>query len=305
MRMNKRTSHNSNVVKLKQAFLVGIAAVFIFLAVLTFLSWTTIASTTAAQLILIIMGATMAIGYMHIALFSPNAATVPTLYMSMLNVLVSLLIWSTGLLQSPFIILYVILIILSVESFSYRYGLLQSVIALAGFTFLYGATIERIIPYQSLLAISSIDILIQPVSVTMVYVSLYTLLLLFSIFVASKANIIYLHQSKKDELNMTYQEKIIAEMPIGVVVVDGSLNILGMNPAGQEQFPIKKTGDPLTRYLSLGSQASKTLKQLSKNNQTKVFNWETHTGAVSPVMISVRTVGDSQAGDYIVFLLEP
>lgn len=290
--------------RLKIVFRLGIIATILFFVLLFSLSLSTGIDTLYAQLVVLAMGFVMVIGYVSLSRNSEKEPRSPLIFFFLLNILSSTLIWATGILNSPFIILYVILIIVTSQLYNYKQALAQTCVALIGFIAVYGATTNLIIPYYSLLPDTDISLLYQPTIVIFVYGLLYTILLFFTAFSSSSARTV-LFRSQQSAIDTTYQEKIIQDMPIGVLIIDHDLSILGNNPAAAILFPFAGAPSPLIKYLSLGKiRPYQTLHRLAKSGETKKLTWNVDTGEVIPVTISVRLLPGAKSKDesFIVFL---
>jgi hypothetical protein len=299
--------HQTHIRKrLKIIHLFGIGAVLCFFILLSFLGKNANLNTETTQYILIFMAILMAISYLTLLLHtSDKIPTGPAVMFVGLNILNSALVWSTGILESPFIIFYAILIIMSSQLYKYRLGLLQAVIALLGFVSVYGATSTRVIPYSNILLYSDISILYQPPSIILVYGSLYAVLFIFAVFASSSARTVLFREHEKTDIDMTYQEKIIQELPIGILIVDWDLNILGTNPASDIHFPIDSLGSSLTEHLSIMRAKPKVeLIRMSKTCEEKQLMWKKDDEEVIPVKVSVRLMeGEKKEnGTFIIFL---
>ena len=129
------------------------------------------------------MAILIALSYLTLLLHSSDKIPSGPAFMFVgLNILNSALVWSTGILESPFIIFYAILIIISAQLYKYRLGLLQVIIALLGFVGVYGATSARAIPYSNILLYLDISLLYQPPAIILLYGSLYAILFVFAVF---------------------------------------------------------------------------------------------------------------------------
>ncbi len=290
--------------RLKIIQLVGMSAMVIFFVVIFFVGHVTLLNTLPAQLMLLLMAVMLAVGYGSLLGESNNEPKAPLAIFFLLNFSTSILIWSTGLLYSPFIILYAILIIATTQLYHYGYGLLQTVLALAGLIAVYGMTVYRILPYQSLLPDSDISILYQPTAVILLYGLLYASLLFFAVFASSSARMMLFRPMKKLDLDTTFQEKIIQEMPTSVIVTDADLSILGYNPAASVRFPCQN-GHPLTEYLQLPeAKLKELLEALSGNGKDQELSWKLDTGEKMQVTIEVHVLkGEKkETNTYIIFL---
>lgn len=289
--------------QLKKIHAISIALMVVFFVLLVALSIQTDVDTTVSQIIVLGMGVTLAVGYLTLLPDSEKEPHIPLILFFVLNVLTSALVWSTGLLFSPFIILYVVLTIVTTQLYHYWYGLAQIILAVLGFIFVYGATTNGLLELHSLLPNTPIDLFYQPSEIILTYGGLYAVLLLFTALSSSSARTL-LFRPHKATVDSTYQEKIIADMPIGVLIVDNDLNILGSNPAAEITFPFGEAPAFLGDYLSLPKvRPTKTLLALSKSGEEKHLTWNLDSGEVTPVTITVRTIGQKAKNrNFIIFL---
>jgi len=299
--------HQTHIKKrLKIIHLFGIGAVLCFFVLLSFLGSSTNINTEPTQYILIFMAIIIALSYLTLILHSSDKVPIgPAFMFVVLNILNSALVWSTGILESPFIIFYAILIIISSQLYKYRLGLLQAVISLLGFVLVFGATSTRVIPYSNILLYSDISLLYQPPTIILVYGSLYAILFIFAVFSSSSARTVLFREHDKTEIDMTYQEKIIQELPIGILIVDWDLNILGTNPASDIHFPIDSLGSSLTKHLSLMKAKPRVeLVRMAKTCEEKQLMWRKDDDEQVPIKISVRLMEGKKKKDstFIIFL---
>ncbi len=263
--------------------------------------------TLLAELIVLAMAVLLALGYLPLIPASDKEPTLPLIVLFLLNLLCTALIWATGLLYSPFIILYVIIIIITTQIYRYTAGILQTLTAIVGFIFIYGATIERILPFYTLLPNSEVGVLYQPSTVIIIYGLLYSMLMLFTVFSSSSARMMLYRPIKKVDMDVTYQEKIIQDMPLGVMIVDSDLSILGANPAATIQFPFSGPPADLTKYLSLTKLDPKhALHSLTKSGAVKKLTWKMDTGEIVPLAISARELpGEKHKDASFILFLQP
>lgn len=293
--------------RLKIIHLFGIGAILSFFALIFLLDQNTKINTEYTQYILIFMAILTAISYLFLLLYnSEKIPSGPGILFILLNILNSALVWSTGVLESPFIIFYAIIIIISAQIYRYWLGLLQAIIALLGFVFVYGATTTRILPYTTILQYSDISLLYQPPIVILVYGSLYAILFLFAVFASSNARTILFQSKDKGEIDMTYQEKIIQELPIGIMVVDSNLNVLGTNPASDINFPLDNLGSQITEHLSIIKIKPKhELEQMAKTCEEKQLMWKKDNGEIIPVKVSVRLMpGEKRKNETFILFID-
>jgi len=208
-------------------------------------------------------------------------------------------------LHSPFIILYVILIIVSTQLYSYKYGLLHIVLAGLGYITIYGATVNHILPFKSILPYGGINILFQPTSVILLYGLLYVVLLVFTVLSSTSARMMLYRPYQKVDLDTTYQEKIIQDMPLGVLIVDNDFNILGQNPWASVHFPVHELPSSLGKYLLMPKKKLEAeCKALVKSLKESTAQWRGETGEVEPITVSMRELAGTKKENstYIVFI---
>ncbi|MFH1286325.1 MAG: hypothetical protein ABII02_01055 [Candidatus Magasanikbacteria bacterium] len=293
--------------RLKAIHLAAILAFLVFFCLLFLLGINSQANTYHAQLILLGMSAVVLFGYLSLSLMPPEREkfTVQLFAFYALSILTSMLVWATGLLYSPFITLYVIIIIISTQLYGYVHGLFQTLLASAGFVFTYGLVVNHFTPYHSILVDAKISLVYQPEYVIMIYGILYVLLFAFTVLASSSARILLFRAKDRSELNSTYQEKIIQEMPMAVVVTDSLWNILGVNPAAEMAFSYNRAKPFLGYYVGQTNQKlSALVKALVRSSGGKVFTWKDATGGKTQVSMSARIVPAEKKNDqtYIFFV---
>jgi len=292
--------------RLKIIHLFSIFSLIGFFLLFFLLNKNTNLDTITTQYIIILMAILTALSYLTISFHSTDKIpTGPAFLFIALNILNSCLVWSTGIFNSPFIILYAILIITGSQIYHYKFGLLQTVLALIGFVFVYGATSARILPYSSILLYSDISILYQPPLIILTYGLFYSILFVFAVFASSSARVVLFQAQEKSAINTTYQEKIIQELPSGVMILDWELNILSANPAANYNFPIENLGAKITKYLSLNkTKPQQQILNMSNTCEEKQLMWTKDDGEVIPVKISVRIIKSKKKIDsnFILFL---
>ena len=275
--------------RLKTVHTTGISIMIMFFLVLLILDAFTETRTLYAQLILLAMAIFLALSYLTLLIPKKHEPATPLFTFFILNICTTALVWATGILQSPFILLYCVLIMVTSELYHYRYGLLQTVLALLEVVIIYGATTNGILPFQPLLPYTNAGILFQPTLVILMYGLLYAILLLYTSLSSSSARMVLYRSYNKLDLDITYQEKIIQDMPLGILVVDHGLTILGANPMAMIKFPFKGTAMPLTNYLSLSKTSPlRELKRLANSGEEKQLIWKTDTGEATPATVSIR-----------------
>ncbi|HYE59915.1 MAG TPA: hypothetical protein VEA18_01905 [Candidatus Kapabacteria bacterium] len=289
--------------RLKHIHLSGVCIMITFFILLFYLAQETGLPMLYPELLLLGMAVLITLSY--ISLLSPHEKepATPLLVFFLLNVCTTGLVWLTGVLHSPFIILYVILIIITSQLYHYRFGLVQTLLAFGGFVAVFGATTHRILPYYSLLPNTDVSILLQPPSVIFVYGLLYATLFLFTVLSSSNARTLLFRPMRKFDIDSTYQEKIIHDMPLGVLIVDEHLTILGNNPVAASQFPTK-IPSKLDEHIHLHGDIKRSLDHLAKTGKGKDITWQMDTGKKVPVHMSVTMMKGKKKGSssYIVFV---
>ncbi|KKP59520.1 MAG: hypothetical protein UR53_C0001G0020 [Candidatus Magasanikbacteria bacterium GW2011_GWC2_34_16] len=292
--------------RLKIIHLFGIAIMVGFFGLLFFLNISTTLNTVVVQYLILFMALLISISYLALLLNNTEKIPLgPAWLFVVLNILNSFLVWATGILGSPFIIFYVIIIIISTQLYRYNLGLLQMLISFLGFVIVYTGTLMRIFPYSTILLHSNIGDLYQPPAVVFVYGVIYMALFLYAVFSSSNARTVLFRDCDDPKIDITYQEKIIQELPIGIMVVDWDLNILGANPAASINFPISGTLNKLTDYLSISKLNSRnTILKLVKTCENKQLTWRQSNGEVVPVIVSARLMAAEQKSNstFVLFL---
>ncbi len=302
--------HQHVVKRLKAIHIIAIIVMMLFFGVLFYLGMNTSVHTLPAQLIILSMATLIALDYL--ALLSNKGTKVPhtPLYLFIgLNIFTTALVWATGILHSPFIILYVVLIIITTQLYSYTYGLLQTLLSLTGFVLVYGATTSRIIPYQTLLPYESVNLLFQPTAIVLTYGLLYAILFLFTVMSSSSARIMVFKPHKRSDLDTTYQEKIIQDMPLGVFILDSDLHILGSNAKAEIDFPYGGTAPTLAQYLTVPKRVShkELIRGLAKTTESRELAWKLDTGQTKRALVSARILkgeGRSEKTNTIIVFLQ-
>jgi len=285
----------------------GIAAFVAFFFLLLLLGTQTDVETLPAQMTILVMAAITALSYLSVIVSSKNISSIPLFAFFLLSAATSILIWQTGVLQSPFIILYIILIIITSQLYDYKYGLLQTVTALLGFVFVYSATTFRLLPFLPLVPDSNAYFLYQPPVIVFVYGMLYAILFTFTVLSSSSARVVLFRPSQKNELDTTYQERIINSMPLPVMVLDADMTPLGSNPAAAAVFPVKTARPSLDKHLSLSKSKLKNLcDDLAASRKTKDMEWKEDTGDVVAFTLSVHLQeGKTKSANTYILFLEP
>lgn len=290
--------------RLKEIHLGGIIVMLLFFSLIFYLGEQTAIPLTYAQIILLVMAGLITASYITLLPDSEKEPFFPLVLLFFLNLLASALIWSTGIFHSPFVVLYIILIIITAQLYGYTWGLLQALVALFGFVTIYGITSAAIVPYYSLLPFADRSILFQQPAVILVHGLLYAFLFLFTVVSSSRAQITLFRPLKKIDIDTTYQEKIILEMPLAVLIVDNNLTILAQNPAAANHFPVR-LGGQLFQYLSVSEKdAQDILKKLAASGEKREVTWKTESGKRVQANISAHLLkGHTQeAGTYVLFL---
>jgi hypothetical protein len=262
--------------------------------------------TLYAEIVLLCMAGVMGLSYFSLLFSSERISPVPLIIFLILNILTTVLVWMSGILESPFIILHVFLIIVSTQLYHYMYGLIQALLAFAGYIFVYGAATNHLIPYMSLLPDSSQAVLFQSPTVILIYGLLYVLLMFFTVFATSSARMMLYRPVQKVNIDTTYQEKIIQDMPMGIIVVDSDMTILGTNPWMNVHCPIAELPAQLGTYLSIEKKTDlkKIVDKLSDSLKEVSGHWHSETGDNTNLTISARLVGShkDKYNTYVLFV---
>ncbi len=187
--------------RLKAVQLGGIFFMVSIFVILFIIGRITGLTTLPAQLITLTMAFFISLGYFSALPQSSEEPKTPLVILYIINILTAGLIWATGIFQSPFILLYPVIIIITAQLYSYRHGLVHAVLAIIGFVFVYGATIENILPFLPILPRASIDSLYQPPLNIILYGFIYLALFLFTLYSSSSARAILYKPSKKMTCN--------------------------------------------------------------------------------------------------------
>lgn len=304
--MENKLLHQHIVHRIKIILLAGIATFVLLFGLMYILDELVHIETLYAQITLLVMAAITIFTYIAILPASDKLSIVPAISFVVLNLLTTVLVWQTGILQSPFIVLYVILVIIGTQLYRYVYGLVHIVLALAGYLLVFGAVTQQVLPFMTLLPYSGVHILFQPLPVIIIYGLLYVILLVFTVMSSSNARMMLYRPQPKLDMDTTYQEKIIQDMPVGVLVVDANLTILGTNPWVNVHFPISSLSTSLHDYLSFEKvkDIHARIISLAHNLEDTSAQWRTETGEVNHVTVSVRSLGAKKDANttFIVFI---
>jgi len=291
--------------KIKIIHWFGIGVFLVFFGLLFFLQSAFQIDTLLAQYILLVMAGVLAFSYLALLFSKDGAPKISLFIFYTLAILTTILVWSTGMFQSPFIILYVILIIIISQLYGYKYALALVVLAVWGLVFMYGLSASGLLQEYSLLYYKDTSLLYQPSLVVMMYAVLYSLLFIFTVFSSSSAHVLLFRQTQNSELSSTMHEKIVQEVPIGVLIVDNNFVILGGNPAAKIDFSFSKPATLLTTNLKISKkQLKKDFKVLSTKCDRREFVWSMSTGGTKVINLSVRILAGKNEEDliYILFL---
>ena len=283
----------------------GIGVFLIFFGLLFFLQSAFQINTLTAQYILLIMAGVLALSYISLIFTDKGISRISLFIFYTLSLLTTVLVWATGMFQSPFIILYVILIIVTSQLYGYKYSLSLVVLSIWGLVFMYALISSGLLPEYSLLYYKDIGLLYQPFLVVMIYAILYSLLFLFTVFSSSSAHVLLFRPNDSNELSSTMHEKIVQELPIGILIVDSDLIILGGNSAAKIDFSFLKSSTPLTKNLKISKrQLKKDFKEMSKDCNRRELVWSLSDGQTKVINISVRILAGKNQEDsiYILFL---
>jgi len=305
--MLSHLQHQYVVERLKIVHLSGITVMMVFFLLMFFLERFADVHTLTTQFILLFMAVVLALSYGSLLFRTNKIPVLPLLFFYILNILTSILVWATGSIESPFSMLYIILIIITSQLYHYRHGILQTLLAFAGFVFVYSATSYNLLAPHSIIPDENI-IVYNHTATVFVYGILYAAIFLFTLFSSSSARVVLFREHNRKDMDSTFQEKIIETMPIGVLIVDGELNILGGNPTANINFPTQPSSNKLVNYLSLPKLNPKSsLTSLGKSGEERQLTWKLDTGEIRPVTISVQIHKSSKKSDtsFILFLREP
>ncbi len=303
--MDNSLIHHHIKERLKIVFLVSIASFIVLFVLVFFLGKHTEVDTFYTEIFLLAMSAIAMLTYIALIVPSAKVTSVPIFTFIFLNILTSVLVWSTGILQSPFVILHVIIIIVGTQLYRYTYGLLQVLLAFVGYVVIYGSVTHGILPFLSLLPYSGVSILFQPPMVIIIYGLLYAMLLLFTVMSSSNARMMIYRPENRVSMDVTYQERIIQDMPIGVLVVDSSLTILGNNPWSEYHFFVDRLPAELKEYLYTNKKDLKReLYSLAKSTKNLNVTWKSNAGEKIKATISARLMrGEKKSSDtFVIFI---
>ncbi len=280
--------HEHVIKRLRIVHAGGLAVVTLFFLLFFLLSTYKGMDTAMIQMILLVMGMVLGLGYISVIVSRREIPKSPLLFFFILNILTTILVWSTGTFHSPFIGIYIILILVTSQLYRYVYGLIQTVVAFFGLIFVYIATTNLLLPYHSLSPTDDVSALYQPTFLVILYGLIYGLLFLLTVLSSSSARVVLFRPAKRSDMDSTYQEHIIQTMPLGIFLVDNHLRILGNNPAAAIQFPTNNMSNKLTDYLSLAKMnPQNTLQKLAKTKEERQLLWKLDTGELRPITISV------------------
>lgn len=286
--MEINTQHEHVIRRLRIVHAGGLAVVTLFFFMFFFLGEKSDINTSLTQMTLLAMAFVLGLGYLSVIISRKEIPYTPLIFFFVLNLLTTMLVWTTGTFRSPFVGLYIILILATSQLYRYLYGLVQTVLAFCGLVFIYTATTNSLLPYRSILPTADISTYYQPTIVILIYGLIYGMLFLLTVLSSSNARIILYRPTKRTDLDSTYQEHIIQTMPLGIFIVDNTLHILGNNPAAAAQFPTSNTSNVLTDYLSLSKvHPRQTLLRLAQSKEERQLLWKLDTGELRPITISV------------------
>lgn len=290
--------------RLKLMHLSGIGLAISSFFLLLFLDKLSGTHTLNAQLILLFISIFLVMGYLSVIAYPNKKPTFSLFIFYILNITTSILVWSTGILDSPFILLYPLIIISSSEIYGHGHGLYQMILSIIGFVLIYGGTANLILPYETILQNTKSDILYISPLVVFIYGLIYTLLIIYAATVSNLPKLYRMtERTNKDQDN--YNEKILQELPIGVIVIDENLNMLSSNPIAMTKYAYAKTNANLANYLHFDND-QKNLKQkinqLASSGEEESVTWVTddHTNLISNVKISY--VKQENNNYYIIYL---
>ena len=298
---------NEHILKrLKIVHGIIILAAVLFFIILHVLGLQTTVGVLWPQMTLVAMGGIMAVSYLSLVGKKERIPLVPLISFFLLNILTTLLVWFTGALGSPFIPLYLMIVMVSAQLYSYVAALCQTVLAFAGLVIIFNATTNAILPLFTLFPGTVASAHFQSDAVVIIFGILYALLFLFTALSSSNARVMLYRPHARGEMDSTYQERIVNNMPIAVLIVDETLNMLRGNAYAKKHFTFKPS-TTLAAALNMSQEACKhTLEELSHNGKEKKCSWKKNHDSYEPVEIRVYkdTRPKEKDSAYIVFVEE-
>ncbi len=293
--------------RLKIVHWLGIGIFVLFFFMLFYLQRVFSIDTLAAQYLFLVMGGLLTMSYMTLLSNTSTVPITPGIVLYALTGLCALVVWATGMFQSPFIVLFVIFIIVVVQLYGYVHGLGISLVAFFCLVVLYGLMANGVLIEYSLLYYKDAGLVYQPPMVLVINGLLYVVLFLFTVFATSSARVFLFRPSEKHQMSSTIHEQIVRELPMGILTIDPSLVILGGNPAASQQFYF---GDPpvsLRQYMGISKKAiKKKLDVLAASCEEEEVAWHSVGSPTMHVLMSVRKVeaDKKEEGLYLLFLRE-
>lgn len=289
--------------RLKLMHLSGVILAISSFFLLLFLDKLSGTHTLNAQLILLLMAILLVTGYLSVLTFPNKRSSFSLFIFYLLNIATTILVWATGILDSPFLLLYPLIIISSSEMYGRGHALYQMILAIIGFVFIYGATVNFILPYETILQNTKSDIIYISPLVVFIYGLNYTLLIIYAATVSSLSKLYRITERKIDK-EENYTEKILQELPIGVMVVDENLNMLSANPMAMARYVYSETKANLTNYLHFNSD-QKNLKQkisqLVSTGKEESATWITDDNSQVQSAIKVSFFAQKDNNYYIIY----
>ncbi len=216
-----------------------------------------------------------------------------------LNICTSLLIWTTGLFRSPFIMLYLILIVITSQHYTKRLAIWQITCSFVGFTtLLYAVNTGLLSTYPFPLH------LFQPYIVILVHACIYGVLFAFALISSANARRFLLRFPHPHV--MGHQETIVANMPLAVLVVDSALTILSHNNKAAEIFS-PSLGKKISTYFNRPeSYLHHLVKRLAEHGTKEKITWHFETGKKRKITISASFLPASNTRDntFMIFVEE-
>ncbi|PIR03031.1 MAG: hypothetical protein COV60_02510 [Candidatus Magasanikbacteria bacterium CG11_big_fil_rev_8_21_14_0_20_43_7] len=286
--------------RLKIIHWVGIGIFIAFFVVLFVLQSFLDIETSIAQYTILVMAGILSLSYLSLLHHPSGVPVAPLISFYLLGAVTTVLVWSTGLFQSPFIIVYVIMIIITSQLYHYVHGLAMTLLSVLGLVFMYGMSVGGGgLSSYSLMYYTDADLLYQPPLVIMMNATLYTLLFLYTVFSTSTARVM-LFRPTKSIIDSTIDEQIIRDAPMGILAVDDSGIILSSNPYATKEFGLSASTGLLAKFLGISAERlTKDLHTLARFGKEKSYPVEDIS-----VVLSARGVGQGGSEMKVVFVRE-
>ena len=290
--------------RLKLMHLSGIILTTSSFFLLLFLDKISGTHTLNAQLILIFMAILLVSGYLSVLTY-PNKRSLFSLFIFyLLNISASVLVWATGILDSPFLLLYPLIIISTSEIYGRGHALYQMILAIIGFVFIYGGTVNFIFPYETILQNTKSDIIYISPLVVFIYGLNYTLLIIYAATVSSLPKLYRVTERNVDPKE-SYSEKILQELPIGVIVANKNLDMLLANPMAVTKYAYSETKANLANYLHFDSgqiDLKQKISQLASSGKEDLATWITDDNTRLQTIARVSYAEQGDKNYYIIYL---